>query len=125
MRILQIISNSKKMAVKCTEYPNAGVFLDPRTITSAKMPESILIYRGDIKNAFSNLIRKGYCIPYDISRQKEFIYNLIPYNLTQDKIASSHLFFSDDYLIEFFRTSRSNYKVYAMRLSLKDLELVK
>ena len=103
------------MPVKQTKYPNKGVWLDPRIITSARMPESLCITRGEIRYIFKDLFRKGYCTRMEISYNKEQIYNLEPYNRTGNKLESSVTFETKNYLFEFFRTSEYNYKVYALK----------
>jgi hypothetical protein len=54
------------MPIKSTEYPNRGAWLDPRTITSARMPESLCILKGEIKYIFKDLVKDGYCSPIEI-----------------------------------------------------------
>jgi len=96
------------MSVKCSQYPNYGVAIDPRTITSARMPESLCVYKGKIEYVFRFLYRHNYCEYNDIYVQKESIYQLAPLNITNKKIASSHLFWTEKYLIEFLKTSEHN-----------------
>ena len=103
------------MPLKSTEYPNKGVWLDPRSITSARMPESLCILKGEIKYIFKDLVKDGYCSPIEIFYKKENIYNLKPFNVTGNKQESSFTFETNNYLFEFFRTSKFNYKVYALK----------
>ena len=103
------------MPVKITKYPNKGVWLDPRIITSIIMPESLCILKGEIKYIFKDLLSEGYCTPNEISYNKENIYNLEPFNVTDNKMDSSFTFETTNYLFEFFRTSKYNYKVYALK----------
>ena len=102
------------MPVKITEYPNRGVRLDPRVITSARMPESLCILKGEIKYIFKDLVKDEYCSTIEIFHNKENIYLLEPFNVTGNKLESSFRFETNNYLFEFFRTSRYNYKVYAL-----------
>ncbi|KKK76950.1 hypothetical protein LCGC14_2858520, partial [marine sediment metagenome] len=77
------------MPIKYTQYPNRGVWLDPRTITSARMPESLCILKGEIKYIFKNLVKNEYCSPIEIFYKKDNIYNLKPYNVAGNKLGSS------------------------------------
>ena len=43
----------------CKEYPNTGVRIDPRSITSARMPESLKVYSGFLNRAFYFLMEMG------------------------------------------------------------------
>ena len=103
------------MPIKHTEYPNKGVWLDPRAITSARMPESLCILKGEIKYIFKDLVKDGYCSPMEIYYQKDDIYNLIPFNVTGNKLESSIAVETKNYFFEFFRTSKFNFKVYALK----------
>ena len=58
------------MPVKCSKYPNKGVWLDPRSITSARMPESLCMVKGQSRHIFKCCLREGYCTPFDISVKK-------------------------------------------------------
>jgi CTP:phosphocholine cytidylyltransferase-like protein len=100
----------------CTEYPNKGVKIDPRSITSVRMPESLKVYSGFLNHAFYFLKENGYMCKKIIERETETIESLLPYSKTKNKLRSSHWFNSDMYRIEFFRTSTKNFKVYAFKL---------
>ena len=102
------------MPVKCSKYPNKGVWLDPRSITSAKMPESSCMVKGQIKHIFKYCVKEGYCTPLDISARKELICDLKLYNQTGRKMESSIGYETETHVVEFFRTSKFNYKVYAL-----------
>jgi len=80
------------------------------------MPESLCIYKGILKYAFRFLLKKGICEYDDIGKHMEIISNLIPSNIARTKYLSSHSFKTDEYFIEFFRTSQYNYKVYALKI---------
>ena len=97
-------------------YPNEGVKIDPRAITSAKMPESLKIYSGDLFNGYIYIKNYGFLTQQYIERNHKKIKTLPPYCLTKDALRSSHWFPSDTHLIEFFRTSEYNYKIYALRI---------
>ncbi len=99
----------------CTEYPNKGVKIDPRAITSARMPESLRVYSGFLNHEYFFLMTNGFLQKKDIKREKEKIEKLLPYKYTLDKLKSSHWFYSDTHLVEFFRTSRHNFKIYVLR----------
>ena len=79
------------------------------------MPESLCIVKGQIKHIFKYCVKEGYCSPIDIFAKKELIYDLKPYNLTGSKTESSFGFETDTHVIEFFWTSKFNYKVYALK----------
>lgn len=100
----------------CKKYPNTGVRIDPRSITSARMPESLKIYSGFLNRALYFLKENGYMSKKVIERETETIKRLLPYNETTNKIKSSHWCNSGMYRIEFFRTSPKNFKVYAFKL---------
>ena len=100
----------------CKEYPNTGVRFDPRSITSARMPESLKVYSGFLNRAFYFLNVNGHISKKIIDRETDTIEKLLPYNETNDKFKSSYWFNSDMYRIEFFRTSPNNFKVYAFKL---------
>ena len=105
------------MPVKSRERPNKGIWLDPRVITSAIMSEGLCVYKGMLKHAFKYILRNEYCASDEITDYKEIIYELEPYNLSGDKLKSSYVFWSvNECLIEFFRTSKFNFKVYVLTL---------
>lgn len=96
-------------------YPNEKVKIDPRTITSAKMPESINVYCGYLKRGYVCLMGKGMItMPY-IGRENQKICELLPFSQTRNKLKSSHWFFTETHFVEFFRTSSYTYKIYALR----------
>ena len=68
------------MPTKSREYPNKGVWLDPRTITSGIMSEGLCAYKGTLKYAFKFLLKYDYCTSDEISDFKEMIYDLEPFN---------------------------------------------
>ncbi len=100
----------------CKQYPNIGVKIDPRAITSARMPESLKVYTGYLHPALYYLMSNGYLQKKDIDREGDKIKELSPYNVTKSKLQSSYWFLSDTYLLEFFRTSSYNYKIYALKI---------
>lgn len=100
----------------CKEYPNKGVRLDPRTITSVRIPESLRVYRGFLSSVLSHLVRKKYCTYYEIENKIDQIYDLEPFNVTNNKYKSSLFIYGEYYLIEIFRTSDTNYKAYALKI---------
>jgi len=97
-------------------YPNKGVKIDPRAIASVKMPESLKVYSGYLKNSYDYLIGEGILTRTDIQREDQKIRALPPLFQSGSKFVSSHWFRSNTYLVEFFRTSIYNYKVYALRI---------
>jgi hypothetical protein len=97
-------------------YPNKGVKIDPRSLTSARMPESLKVYSGYLYEGYEYLKGEGMITNKDIERENQKIQGLIPFNITKDKLLSSHWFKSDIYAVEFFRTSLYNYKIYALKI---------
>jgi len=100
----------------CVSYPNKGVKIDPRAITSAKMPESLKVYSGFLNRAFLYLKGEGILKRADIDKVYHVISNLPPVNRSNDKMESSYWFYSDTCLVEFLRTSINNFKVYALKV---------
>jgi hypothetical protein len=100
----------------CKIYPNEGVKIDSRTITSMKMPESLKVYSGYLIEGYNHLKGEGILTRRDIEREDQKIKGLPPLGQTKNKFISSHWFHSDTHLIEFFRTSIYNFKVYALRI---------
>ena len=100
----------------CKIYPNLGVKIDPRAITSAKMPESLKVYSGYLKRGYFCLTGKGIItMPY-IAREDQEINALLPLSETRNKFKSSHCFFTETHYVEFFRTSSYTFKIYALRI---------
>jgi len=97
-------------------YPNIGVKIDPRAKTSARMPESLKIYSGYLKPGYTYLMGEGMITRSYIAREDQKINALLPFCQTRNKLKSSHWFHSDTHLVEFFRTSSYNYKIYALRI---------
>lgn len=79
------------------------------------MPESLCILKGEIKYIFKDLVKDEYCTPTEIYDTKDNIYNLQPFSVTGNKLKSSFTFETQKYLFEFFRTSKFNFKVYALK----------
>jgi len=98
-------------------YPNIGVKIDPRAITSARMPESLKVYCGYLANGFIFLMGEGILKRIDVRREEQKIRDLLPFSLSKNKLASSYWFYSDTHLVEFLRTSTYNYKVYALQMT--------
>ncbi len=96
-------------------YPNKGVKIDPRAITSARMPESLKIYSGYLIRGYTYLKSEGIMTRKYIEKEEAKIKALRPFTLTNNKFESSHWFLSETHLVEFFRTSEYNYKVYALK----------
>jgi len=103
-------------------YPNKGVKIDPRALSSIRMPESLKFHSGYLNQGFKSLLGEGILTRSDIEREYYKIQSLIPLQKTKNKLHSSHWFHSETYLIEFFRTSSYNYKVYAMRIVFPEEE---
>jgi hypothetical protein len=101
----------------CEVYPNKGVKIDPRSITSAKMPESLKVYCGYYYNGYAYIVNEGIITWLDLEKEKPKIESLPPFCKTKNKLLSSHLFRSKTHLIEFFRTSQYSYKIYALRIA--------
>jgi hypothetical protein len=97
-------------------YPNEKVKIDPRTITSAKMPESINVYCGYLKRGYICLMGKGIMTRSYMVSEDAKICALLPFSQTMDKLKSSHWFYTDTHLVEFFRTSPYNFKIYALKV---------
>jgi len=100
----------------CTEYPNKGVKIDPRAIASGRMPESLKVFTGLLNYGYIYLMNNGYCTKQDIKKIVGKIEMLDAYNQSRNKLKSSYWCMNDFCLIEFFRTSRSNYKIYALNI---------
>lgn len=100
---------------KCRKYPNRNIWVDPRSILSERMPEGTLMFQGIIGYGFPFLHKSHYCTYKDIENEKEIVYNLTPFNISNNKQISSHVFINAEYVIEFFRTSRTNYKIYILK----------
>jgi hypothetical protein len=96
-------------------YPNKGVKIDPRAITSAKMPECLKVHSGYLKTGYDFLMVEGIITKSFVEREDPKISALRPFCQTKNKLRSSHWFHSDTHLLEFFRTSEFNYKIYALR----------
>jgi hypothetical protein len=47
----------------CKEHPNTGVKIDTRSITSARMPESLKVYNGFLNRASYFLMVNGSLNP--------------------------------------------------------------
>jgi hypothetical protein len=99
----------------CKTYPNKGVKIDPRAITSAKMPECLKVHCGYLKSGYMFLMWEGIITRSYVESENPQISALLPFCQTKNKLKSSHLFRSDTHLIEFFRTTSFNYKIYALR----------
>ena len=99
-----------------TVYPNIGVKIDPRSITSERMPESLKEISGYLWNCYTHLKDYGILTRPDIEREEQFIRELPPYSQTKNALQSSYWFLSDTHIVEFLRTSSTNYKVYALRI---------
>jgi hypothetical protein len=98
-------------------YPNKGVKIDPRSITSAKMPESLKVYSGYLKACYNCLMGEGMMKRSYVERENQKISDLMPYSQTANKFKSSHWFRTDTHIVEFFRTSEFNYKIYALQIA--------
>ncbi len=99
-----------------TIYPNKGVKIDPRALTSVRMPESLKVYSGYLLQGYNYLMREGILTGLDIEREEDNILDLLPLCKTGNKLKSSLWFRSDTHLVEFLRTSNYNYKVYALKI---------
>ena len=102
-------------------YPNKGVKIDPRAITSANMPESLKVYSGYLDRGYKYLLRKGIMTWKDIERENQRIKALLPLSENNNKLEASLLVFHDNHLIEFLRTSNYNYKIYVLRLMFSEV----
>jgi hypothetical protein len=98
------------------DYPNKGVKIDPRSITSAKMPESLKVYSGYLKPSYNYLMGEGMMKRMHIAKVDQNISKLIPYSISGDALISSYWFRTASHLIEYLRTSEYNYKVYVLQL---------
>jgi hypothetical protein len=95
------------------DYPNRGVKIDPRAITSAKMPESLKVYSGYLKQGYQALMGEAMIKQSLIEKIDKKIQSLIPYEITRDKFKSSFHIMTDTHIIEFLRASQYNYKIYS------------
>lgn len=100
----------------CKVYPNIGVKLDPRAITSPRMPESLKIYSGFLNYGYNYLMINGYCTKPDVDKINVRIDRLSSFENTRDKLKSSYWFRNDFYIIEFFKTNKTNFKIYALKI---------
>ncbi len=100
---------------KCRKYPNRNIWVDPRCILSERMPEGTVVFKGIIGHGFQYLLKHNYCTFKDIENEKEIVYNLKPFNISNNKHISSRVFINAEYIIELFRTSRTNYKIYTLK----------
>ena len=98
------------------KYPNKGVKIDPRAITSARMPESLKVYSGYLYQGYRYLVRKKIMIWPEIEMEDQKIKALVPLSANNNKFEASLWVFYDNHVIEFFRTSEYNYKIYAFRI---------
>lgn len=101
-------------------YPNLGVKIDPRAITSAKMPESLKVFSGYLNDGYYYLKGEGILTRKDVEREDQKIKNLSPLCQSVNKLIFSHWFHSNTHLIEFLHTSLFNYKVYALRIVFRE-----
>jgi len=76
-------------------YPNKGVKIDPRAITSARMPESLKVYSGYRVESYKYLMGEGILKRSDITREEGKIKDLLPFCHTYNKLKSSHWFRSE------------------------------
>jgi hypothetical protein len=72
------------------------------------MPESINVYCGYLKRGYICLMGKGIITNPYIENEDQKISALL-LSQTRDKLKSSHWFFTDTHLFEFFHTSVYNY----------------
>jgi len=84
------------------------------------MPESLKVYSGYFNEGFKYLLREGILTRTNMEIEYYKIQSLLPLQKTKNKLHSSHWFCSENYLIEFFRTSSYNYKVYALRIGFPE-----
>jgi hypothetical protein len=99
-----------------TIYPNEKVKIDPRAITSAKMPESLNVYCGYLKRGYTCLMGKGIITMTFIESEDQKIIALLPFSQTRDKLKSSHWFLTETHFVEFLRTSSYTFKIYALKI---------
>lgn len=98
-------------------YPNKGVKIDPRAITSANMPESLKVHSGYLDRGYKYLVRKGIMTWQDIEREKQKITALSPLSENNNKSKASLWLCYDNHVIEFFRTSNYNFKIYILKIA--------
>jgi len=60
-------------------YPNIGVKIDPRAITSAKLPESLKVYCGYLIPGYTYLMGEGVMTRSYIEREDQKINALLPF----------------------------------------------
>jgi hypothetical protein len=99
-----------------TAYPNKGVKIDPRAITSARMPESLKVCSGYLKTCYNCLMGEGMMKRSYIESENQKISHLMPYSQTGNSYKSSYWFRTETHIIEFLRTSDFNYKIYALQI---------
>ncbi len=87
------------MKGSCTEYPNKGEKIDPRAITSARMPKSLRVHSDFLNHGYFYLMTNEFLQKKDKKREKGKIERLLPFKYTLDKLKSSHWFCSDTHLV--------------------------
>ena len=84
------------------------------------MPESLKVYTGYLNRGYKCLVREGIMTWKDIERDNQRIQALLPLSVNMNKSEASLWVSNDHHLIEFFRTSAFNYKVYALRIAFPE-----
>ena len=90
--------------------PNKGKTFPLGTITSWIIPESKLIFTGDLKTLYHKL--SDFIFPEQFTEEKNYILKLKPYSETDEWYDSSVQIFTDENFMEVFWISPEVYKFY-------------
>ena len=90
--------------------PNEGKELPPGTIPSQNVPEDTCVFIGDRENLYLKL--KKYFSEKQLIEEENYIEALEPISNTNDWFKSSIQIFTDDHILEVFRTTPFVYKLY-------------
>ena len=90
--------------------PNEGEKLPPGTIPSLEMPESKLVFCGDLQSLYLKL--KNYLSDDQLMGKKQPIERLKPFITKRDWSKTSIQIYTDDNLMEVFRLYPTIYKLY-------------
>jgi len=92
------------------EDPNEGAWLPPGTIPSNDMPESKLVFTGDLASLLVEI--SEYLTKEELDRKLESILGLPPYSETKSWEDSSEQIINNEYYLEVFRILIADYKLY-------------
>jgi hypothetical protein len=105
-----LLRKKQKEEAYCGD-PNEGKKLLPGTIPSQNEPEDTCVLSGDIESLYLKL--KKYLSAEQLIEEKNYIESLKPISNTNDWFKSAIQIFTDDHILEVFRTTPIIYKLYA------------